>query len=297
MDLNTSLANLPIAVEAGSWSKFDHYKVYVQMSLELKSVGWDDKKITEFLKKAYNIALAEVRTRDLVIEAQKIKLNRRYDDVCHQPGNGAPKTKVGRVNNKLIPISELVKKNDIYLSSERIEKLADQGYMPCWYVDGNRLYSAAVVKKWIAANLIVEDEGCRFPENLVIGVTRQRRPDYGDIPDPLKPIHRHLHQMPLWSPSGVYFLVENNEVVYVGASSSVVKRIPNHMSNKRFSQAFFIPLPEEQILDIERSFIRVLKPRYNGDADGCGYSGPEPSQSDHDVVESFYSDDDEQSTN
>jgi len=280
----TRLASLPLSAES-DWSQQDSFKTYVQMALDLKAAtNWSDKEVEVFMGNAYRLALAETRHRATIERARGVIAGASVEN---QQGNGAKREVARGKKNKLIPVTELVEKNDIYLSIKRVEELADQGYLPCWYVDGVRLYSPTVAKGWIADNLTIEDDGARFPENLVVGVTRQRRPDYSDIPTSLKKLHEHLHQLPLWSPSGVYFLVENDVVVYVGATTSVVQRVPNHMNSKRFSLAFFIPLPEDQILEVERAFIRTLKPRYNGDANGRGYVGPEAMPEDDELTKSF----------
>jgi excinuclease UvrABC nuclease subunit len=68
--------------------------------------------------------------------------------------------------------------------------------------------------------------------------------------------------------SGVYFLCDADEVVYVGQSVAVLSRIMTHVMerNKRFDpdRIFFLPVPQSELLRAEGEFIRLLKPKYNG---------------------------------
>lgn len=71
------------------------------------------------------------------------------------------------------------------------------------------------------------------------------------------------NQFPLIS--GVYFLVYEGVIVYVGKSTDVVARISTHVKEdiKLFQNAFFINVPEKDLSRVESAFIHVLKPYYN----------------------------------
>ena len=62
--------------------------------------------------------------------------------------------------------------------------------------------------------------------------------------------------------SAVYFLFLGQEVVYVGASSNPHFRVSRH-TKKRFDSAAFLAVSEAELLDTERHWIGVLRPKYN----------------------------------
>lgn len=62
--------------------------------------------------------------------------------------------------------------------------------------------------------------------------------------------------------AGVYFLVCDDEIVYVGQSKNVLSRMSGH-ADKRFNTVKMIPVGEEGLLSTERMMIKILKPRYN----------------------------------
>ena len=63
---------------------------------------------------------------------------------------------------------------------------------------------------------------------------------------------------------GVYFLVANGSIVYVGQSVNVLSRVGSHMESKIFDQVFYLPLPEAEYDAVESAFIRWLRPPLNG---------------------------------
>jgi len=68
--------------------------------------------------------------------------------------------------------------------------------------------------------------------------------------------------------SGVYFLCDGKEVVYVGQSTCVGGRIGTHCGEKfkKFDSAFLFPCRPDQLEELERKFIDLLMPRYNNDS-------------------------------
>jgi hypothetical protein len=71
---------------------------------------------------------------------------------------------------------------------------------------------------------------------------------------------------------GVYFLIDRNEIVYVGQSIDIELRIMAHRSRRprpgrrngwRFDRATWIELTVEDLDAYERALIRLLVPRYN----------------------------------
>lgn len=68
----------------------------------------------------------------------------------------------------------------------------------------------------------------------------------------------------------VYFLVNRGEVVYVGQSKRILGRLSDY-DDKEFSSVFFIRVPSEKAIEIERQWIIKLAPKYNKDS-YAGYS-------------------------
>ena len=78
---------------------------------------------------------------------------------------------------------------------------------------------------------------------------------------------QNLAELPLHS-SGIYFLIDGEEVVYIGQSINPLSRIGDHLRNKdgKFDRCFFIPVPRS-ILDLmESNFIKALSPKLNGNS-------------------------------
>ena len=65
--------------------------------------------------------------------------------------------------------------------------------------------------------------------------------------------------------TGVYFLLKNREIVYVGKSKHFTARINNHEtdSEKDFDSVFFIPLEEKYIKKVESYYIQRINPKLN----------------------------------
>lgn len=80
---------------------------------------------------------------------------------------------------------------------------------------------------------------------------------------------------------GVYLLVRDGEIVYVGQSNDVVGRIIEHRkSGKQFTDTMFLALPEELLCSYEGALIRALRPRLNK---GCPAGGAR----DGEILEKF----------
>lgn len=65
---------------------------------------------------------------------------------------------------------------------------------------------------------------------------------------------------------GVYFLIKENEVVYVGQSVNIAARIIAHKNDgKVFDEVKFILCEKEKLDEKEMFFIKLLQPKLNGD--------------------------------
>ena len=67
---------------------------------------------------------------------------------------------------------------------------------------------------------------------------------------------------------GVYFLIKNKKIIYVGKSGNVIRRIGRHIGDgkKNFDAVTYIEIPDRYIADtnhIELSYIQKIKPKEN----------------------------------
>lgn len=63
--------------------------------------------------------------------------------------------------------------------------------------------------------------------------------------------------------TGIYFLLLNKEVVYVGQSVNVYARIAQHSYDKKFDSIFIHECEKENLTDLENLYIYSLKPKLN----------------------------------
>lgn len=65
--------------------------------------------------------------------------------------------------------------------------------------------------------------------------------------------------------SGVYFLIRNDEVVYVGKSKNMLNRIQDHIANpeKVFNRFTFFPTHPSSAMAVESYYISLFRPRLN----------------------------------
>ncbi len=62
---------------------------------------------------------------------------------------------------------------------------------------------------------------------------------------------------------GVYFLLLKNEIVYVGQSVAVYRRINEHLASKRFERIAYIPCDQSELDVLESLYIHLFRPKLN----------------------------------
>ena len=64
---------------------------------------------------------------------------------------------------------------------------------------------------------------------------------------------------------GVYFLIKEDEVVYVGQSEDVPVRIRSHKHGGliEFDHVYYLHVNPENLVEVEKHYIRLLKPKRN----------------------------------
>lgn len=71
---------------------------------------------------------------------------------------------------------------------------------------------------------------------------------------------------------GIYFLLQGEEVVYIGKSKNFWLRLSDHFnSDKKFDNIYFLPAKEEILLRLEEKYILEYKPLYNKTLSNSGY--------------------------
>lgn len=154
----------------------------------------------------------------------------------------------------------------LHLEESRLIELAKAGYAPCVRIEDKILFQKHVVKLWLKDKFCVYQGGRAFPKlNLIraappIGGFEARPPNLQQI-DGLQQIPFPL----LGNVSGIYFLCLSDIIVYVGQSMSVLQRVCIHIkeNTKLFDSIYYLPVPQSALLEVERNFIRTLKPKYN----------------------------------
>ena len=64
--------------------------------------------------------------------------------------------------------------------------------------------------------------------------------------------------------SGVYFLIQENEIVYVGQSVNIFARVATHIQQKEFDSYAFLECPPDKLIIYESLYIHSLRPKLNG---------------------------------
>jgi hypothetical protein len=148
------------------------------------------------------------------------------------------------------------------LSEQRILELADSQYIPHWRIDGgDPLFQIQETKKWVAKNILNRIDGTDLPVHLKLMISppeaKEAPPEIRETPN--------LREVPIFDcyPPGVYFLVKDNTVVYVGQSLNPLARVGAHMRTKDFDRAYMIPVPSSLLNSVEGAIIRAMNPLLN----------------------------------
>jgi hypothetical protein len=151
----------------------------------------------------------------------------------------------------------------IGIEEGRLIELTKAGYIPHYLIDGTTpAYQLKEVKEWASDNLLAHNKGKPLPQPVNI-IAPDPIADRVHMPPALSVVPG-LYQIPGILRSGIYFLCEANDVVYVGQSVNVAARVGDHQNSKKFDQIYYLPWPPDDLDRIEGAFIRAIKPRFNG---------------------------------
>ena len=156
-----------------------------------------------------------------------------------------------------------IKKLFKFVSFESFEKYNKSNLIPHYTVGGKRAFSSHDVCEWITENLVDYDKGKKLITKFISYPQKNTNPK--KIPPQLIGIKGKLQEIGS-PPPCVYFLINIDEVVYVGQTVNIYSRIKHHEnSEKIYTRVLYIPVCNEELERVERGFIDSLDPKYNKD--------------------------------
>jgi hypothetical protein len=158
-----------------------------------------------------------------------------------------------------------------FISKEDLTKLSEEHRCPHYRLQNPltkeefKLYDSIEIYDWVSKECRYSPPAYETAVNLY-KYTLDRRGSYV-IPNELIGV-KNLLYLPfqeIMTPPGIYFLVSESKLVYIGQACNVLDRILTHVNEgvKKFDEAFFIPIPVEQLDKVERSLINFYRPEYN----------------------------------
>lgn len=116
------------------------------------------------------------------------------------------------------------------------------------------------ILRWIKENLLDVCEGVELAPVPVL----VKEPCQWSVPNALAMVADRLIEVP--QISGIYFLVHDGKVIYVGQSINVATRILGH-KNKTYDRALVLPCARQKLNEVESAFIGFFKPILNMNQD------------------------------
>lgn len=149
--------------------------------------------------------------------------------------------------------------SEVYKEQQRIERLTEREREKQYRL----LVAARYKNKDDKVNIVAVKEKIKVVNRLskkweAHYFNVQKKPDA--IPKEIADVSA-LVEIPALHPPGVYFLCQNNKVVYVGQSTNPSVRIVQHQADKKFDRVFLIPTND--LDNVEYEYIKKLKPKYN----------------------------------
>lgn len=118
--------------------------------------------------------------------------------------------------------------------------------------------------RWLKANkfaYVVREDGSPITLRDPVSSAMKKRPMRDPIPTAASV--KKLKTFPR-NPCGVYFLILNEKIVYIGMSRNFFSRIAAHLNGeKNFDSVSFMEVPEKDVLNMEGELIARFNPIYN----------------------------------
>lgn len=167
-------------------------------------------------------------------------------------------------------VSAAVAAAKVGLPVERLLQLSEQRLAPHYLIDNSTYgYHVNHLREWVRKNLMYFVPGMDLPIELkVVSVVTHVT---ASPPASISQL-RNLRQLPIPpAVSGVYFLCDDTDVLYVGQRINVGARTGNHnggngaskVDPSRIKRIYFIALPTNLLLAAEQALIRALSPEWN----------------------------------
>ena len=153
------------------------------------------------------------------------------------------------------------------ISPATLRSWTSSGHAPHYFLgDEGPYYRKTELRDWVIANLLVARGGLPTPKRIDI-LCPVSETEGATPPLSISAIENLCRLMVNGHTSGIYFLCDGQDVVYVGQSVSVLGRVATHLAEriKEFlpERVFFLPCPAEDLTRIENHYIRLLRPKYN----------------------------------
>jgi len=156
---------------------------------------------------------------------------------------------------------------------ERLKALAGAEYVPHYRIDGGEaLFRASELKKWCAENMLKVYPGKLLPAPVLVCPMPERVDNHMLVPHSIRNIVGLCDITTEARRCGIYFLVKDTTLMYIGQSVNAAGRIATHGSisprtnlpDKDFNKVFYLQWPADDLDRIEGALIRALEPPLNG---------------------------------
>ena len=172
----------------------------------------------------------------------------------------------------------------IGIDEQRLLDLADAQLAPHWRVDGGPpQFVFTELRNWAQQELLQRYDGKAIPTDFTI-VFEGGKTNPHSIPRGIQDLEglRDVTEL-LQLRSGIYFLCEQGQVVYIGQSVRLGSRVNTHRSDgKDFDRIFFLPWPRFDLNRLEAALIKILHPPLNNT-----FTTVEPTDADRELIKSL----------
>ena len=127
--------------------------------------------------------------------------------------------------------------------------------------DGSIYFKRREILNWIKENLSQHSEGKKLPLNIYVYSTTL--PENTPVPRELASVEGLAEFTNANFPPCIYFLVKEENIMYVGQSINLPARLVQHQNNKDYDRVFYLPVPQSDLNRVERDFIKTLDPPLN----------------------------------
>lgn len=149
------------------------------------------------------------------------------------------------------------------ISEDRLIQYAKSGYAPCLIIDDTTImFFKKDLMEWVKKVVCKIQMPQQIDSSVRIIVNKEA--SFHSIPESLLAMNGKLKTFDtVEGVPVIYFLIQNDEVVYVGQSSNLTLRVATHRDQKEFDRVLYFFHPQDLLNHTEAALIRYLKPKYN----------------------------------